>query len=240
MFWMTSGSIKESCFMAKILIVDDDTELRDAVSHMLGSLGFIVDPASNTIEAEDLLDGFTYDLIVLDWVLPDSTGIELLRKIRLAGKHIPLIMLTGKNSLKDKMDGLEGGADDYLTKPFHMKELVARINAVLRRPPTIQDGSISLSGITLDAREKCVRHGTETVSVTRQEFLLLEFLMKNPGQVFSQEALVERAWTSLSESSPDTVRVHMSRLRKKLKQYVEDCPIKTVHGLGYRFVVKQE
>ena len=223
--------------MSKILIVDDDIGLCDAVSSTLASCGYVVDQANDPLEAEEMLFGFTYDLIILDWMMPHSTGIEFLSKIRASGLQTPVIMLTGMSSIENKSDGFDTGADDYLTKPFHMKELLARVRAVLRRPKSMQESAVTLSGFTLDTRTKEVHFKDEAIKVTRQEYLLLEFLMRNPGQVFPQEVLVERAWSSLSESSPDTVRVHMSRLRKKLKEYTDSCPIETVHGLGYKFVI---
>ncbi|MBX9667729.1 MAG: response regulator transcription factor [Candidatus Obscuribacterales bacterium] len=221
--------------MTKILIVDDDVSLCASITQTLADYGYVVDQTHSAVDAKALLDGFTYDIILLDWMMPEMTGIEFLSNLRLAGNPTPVIMLTGMNSTEHKEGGLDSGADDYLTKPFQIRELVARIRAVLRRPQAMKDASITLSGITIDTRCSAVRIGQEEIKVTRQEFLLLEYLMLNPNQAFSHEFLVERAWSSLSESSPDTVRVHMSRLRKKLGKV---CPIETVHGIGYKFVTQ--
>ena len=226
--------------MPKVLIIDDDAEICSVVSKSLGDNGFIVDQAHTALDAKEILRSCEFELVLIDWNLPDSTGLQILRALRESGNHTPVIMLTGMSSIDYKTDGLESGADDYITKPFDERELLARINAVLRRPRAIQDACLSLAGVTLDLGTKKAKLGDTEVELSKQEFLLLEFLMKNPGRVFSHTTLVERAWSSLSESSADTVRVTMSRLRKKLGKNQADCPIKTVHGLGYRFVAEPE
>lgn len=177
-----------------------------------------------------------YDLIILDWMMPGQPGIEFLAKFRAAGVQTPVLMLTGMNTTQNKADGLETGADDYLTKPFDTRELVARVRALLRRPQALEGAQIAIGKICLDTRSTRVTCNGQDIALTRQEYLLLEFLMRNRDQVFSAETLVSRAWSTLSESSPDTVRVHMSRLRKKLEAGSgEDCPIKTMHRVGYMF-----
>ena len=226
--------------VAKILVVDDDYELRDTVTQSLTNEGYIVDSAPSAAEAEHMLDGFAYDLIILDWMMPDVTGIDFLRSMRKRGLETPVLMLTGMDTVDDKATGLDTGADDYLTKPFVRKELLARVRAVLRRPKKLEATEITLANITLNSVAQRAKRDSEELKLTRQEFLLLEFLMRNKNIIFSSEALVERAWSSLSESSPDTVRVHMSRLRKKLGEDIDDCPIKTVHGQGYIFVAEED
>ncbi len=223
--------------MPKVLIIDDDVEICSAVSKSLGN-GFIVDQAHTALDAKEILRSSEFELLLIDWNLPDSTGLQILRDLRESGDQTPVIMLTGMSTIDYKTDGLESGADDYITKPFNERELLARINAVLRRPRAMHDSLISRAGLTLDLGTKKAKLGDTEVELSKQEFLLLEFLIKNPGRVFSHNTLVERAWSSLSESSADTVRVTMSRLRRKLGK--EDCPIKTVHGLGYRFVADPE
>ncbi len=221
--------------MTKILVVDDDLELSNITQQALKEEGFVADVANCVADAEPMLFGFAYDLIILDWMMPNKTGIEFLNEIRNRGIHTPVLMLTGMDSTDNKATGLDTGADDYLTKPFQRKELLARVRALLRRPAKIESNELCMSNITLDTRTLRVMRGPEEIKLTKQEYLLLEFLMRNANEVFSQEALVERAWSSLSESSPDTVRVHMSRLRKKLSADLDSCPIRTVHGQGYFF-----
>ncbi len=225
--------------MAKILVVDDDFELCQSIETSLVSLGFLVDYANTSDMAEEMLLGYEFDLIILDWVIPPISGIDFLKQIRERGLKTPIIMLTAKTTIDERSHGLETGADDYLTKPFAMKELVARIRAVLRRPASYASSKIDLAGITIDTqafRVMCV--GVE-IKLTRQEFLLLEYLMKNPDRVISQESLASRAWPTMAESTPDTVRVHMSRIRRKLSKEGNSCPIKTLHGTGYMFVSQE-
>ncbi|MBX9692856.1 MAG: response regulator transcription factor [Cyanobacteria bacterium] len=226
--------------MAKILLVDDDFVLCESIESSLTPLGFVVDCA-NTVEiAEEMLLGFEFDLIVLDWVIPPATGIDFLEKIRAKGVTTPVIMLTGKGTIDERSQGLETGADDYLVKPFHMKELVARIRAVLRRPASYSNSVITMSGISLDTQTVRVEQDGHEIKLTRQEYLLLEYLMKNANRVFSQEVLATRVWPTMAESTPDTVRVHMSRMRRKLSSDGRLCPIKTVRGTGYIFVSDDE
>lgn len=168
--------------------------------------------------------------------MPGKTGIDYLQEIRDRQICIPVLMVTGMNTTDQKVKGLDTGADDYLTKPFEKKELIARVNALLRRPKLVEHKELKVSGVVLDTRTgRTTWHGRE-IKLTKQEYLVLEFLMRNKNEAFSQEALVARAWSSLSESSPDTVRVHMHRLRKKFEDGPAPCPLQTVHGQGYKFV----
>lgn len=220
--------------MSKILAVDDDCALAGAIQETLTGSGYVVDTAESAEEAESMLFSSAYDLIILDWQMPGLTGIDYLHKLRSKGVSTPVLMLTGMNSIEQKATGLDTGADDYLTKPFNTKELLARVRALLRRPQSMVSSVLSASGVSVDTSTLKVMCGPAEVKLTRQEFLLLEFLMRHKNQVFNSEALVERAWSTLSDSSPDTVRVHLSRLRKKLES-AGSCPIKTHHGQGYVF-----
>ncbi len=223
------------CSVTKILVIDDDYELSETTQQSLVNEGFVADVAHSVAEAQPMLFGFAYDLIILDWMMPNVSGIEFLAELRREGVHTPVLMLTGMDSLEHKEAGLDTGADDYLTKPFSRRELLARVRALLRRPQQLVNTELSSANISLDTRSLKVLCGDQEIKLTRQEYLLLEFLMRNKNEVFSSEALVERAWSSLSESSPDTVRVHMSRLRKKLSPDLDSCPIRTLHGQGYVF-----
>lgn len=222
--------------MSKVLIIDDDMELSETIQQSLVNEGHIADVASSADEAEAILHGFAYDIIILDWMMPGKAGIELLKQWRQRGVDTPVLMLTGMNSPDHKEAGLDTGADDYLTKPFFRKELLARVRALLRRPRKIESlDLIQLGNISLNRKSLEVTCNNQQVKLTRQEFILLEFLMRNKNEVFSAEALAERAWSSMSDSSPDTVRTHMSRLRKKLGPDLESCPIQTVYAQGYVF-----
>lgn len=219
--------------MSKILILDDDDALAQSVEDILSAQGYIVDAAYESEMAETMLRLSPYDLLILDWNMPDISGIDFLAKLRKSGSQIPVLMLTGMDSVDNKTEGLDTGADDYLTKPFNSKELVSRVKAILRRPKLVESSEFTTGKLILNAGSKQVTYGGEEIKLTRQEFLLLEFLLRNRGRVFNSEALVERAWSTLSDSSPDTVRVHMFRLRKKLEAGGDDCPIRTVVGQGY-------
>lgn len=221
--------------MSKILLIDDDYVLTESIQDALQDDNFIADVANSPADALAMLDGFVYDLIIMDWVMPDMHGIELLAMLRKKGLTTPVIMLTGMSLVDNKVQGLETGADDYLTKPFAMKELISRVRALLRRPKTLVSSELSRSGVVIDVKSSRVSwHGKE-LKLTKQEFQLLEFLMRHHDEVFSHDALVERAWSSWSEASPDAVRMHMSRLRKKFDNNSDACPIRTVHGKGYMF-----
>jgi DNA-binding response OmpR family regulator len=220
--------------VSKVLVVDDDISLSQSVQETLSAFGYVVDVANSVDEAETMLFASVYELIILDWVMPGVHGIDYLARLRGRGVQTPVIMLTGMNTIDHKSAGLDTGADDYLTKPFNTKELLARVRALLRRPPVMKSSLLAVGNVSVDTKTLQVKCAENEVKLTRQEFLLLEFLMRYPNQVFNSEALVERAWSTLSESSPDTVRVHLSRLRKKLES-AGVSPIKTHHGQGYLF-----
>ncbi len=219
--------------MSKILIVDDDTKVTESLKEGLHALDYVVDISNSATDAEDKLAVSSYDCLIVDWQMPHKSGVELVADLRKKGLPTPILMLTGKTSTEDKSTGLDIGADDYLTKPYAFRELVSRVRALLRRPKSFQLEELSCGDLSVNVASRRVTRAGKELNLTRQEFLLLEFLMRNRNQVFSSEALVERAWSSMSESSPDTVRAHMANLRKKLRVIDGDCPIKTVHGQGY-------
>lgn len=222
--------------MSRILLIDDDPRLLEALTDGLRAAGFIADSAINCREAEPLLAVSPYEVIILDWEMPGVSGIEFLVQLRNKGVQTPILMLTGRDSIDDKSAGLDQGADDYLTKPFHTKELISRVRALLRRPQKVEGMELTVGDLVLDQLSRRVLRNSVEIKLTRQEFLLLEFLMRHKDQVFNAETLVERAWSSLSESSPDTVRVHMANLRKKLEATGGECPIRTLHRQGYMLV----
>lgn len=222
--------------MSRILIVDDDAWLTQTLQESLTGAGYVADRAASAKEADNLLSKAPYELIVLDWEMPEKSGLNFLVEIRKRGVQTPVLILTGRDSIDDKTTGLDEGADDYLTKPFNTKEFISRVRALLRRPHQVESSSLTINDITLDQLSKRVTRNSVEIKLTKQEFLLLEFLMRHKDQVFNAETLVDRAWSSLSESSPDTVRAHMANLRKKLQVDGADCPIRTLHKQGYIFV----
>ncbi len=226
--------------MAKLLIVDDDTNLSTAVVDWLtSSEHHTVDAVEDGMEARDILDMVKYDLIILDWDLPRISGIDILRRFRSRGGTTPVLMLTGKSTVVDKESGFDSGADDYLTKPFHLRELSARVRALLRRPTQLSSDVLRAGKLTLDPVGFSVSKGKDPVTLSKLEFAVLEFFMRHPGEVFSVDALLERVWPLDSERSPEGVRTLIKRLRDKI-DYSEETLIQNVHGRGYKLVTPQE
>jgi DNA-binding response OmpR family regulator len=175
-----------------------------------------------------------FDLILLDWNLPDGNGIEVLRNYRKKNGLAPILMLTAMSAIENKEVGFEAGADDYLTKPFNARELAARVEALLRRPRDIIEETLTIRHITLHCgSHKVFKHGEE-VRLLPKEFALLEFLMRYSGQIFSSEQILERVWRSDSESLQETVRTTVNRLRNKIDVPGEPSIIENLRGIGYR------
>lgn len=222
--------------MAKILVVDDDVNLGDTVREILGHVGHLVDFASSGVEAEAIIFVSTYDLMIFDWEMPQLSGVDLLKRLRTQGVQTPVLMLTGRSGIDDKELGFDCGADDYLTKPFDSRELISRTKALLRRPAVIEAPEIRVGDIVLDSKAKRVLRAGAEITLTKQEYLLLELLMRNKDEVLSVEAIMSRAWSGWSDCSPDSVRVHITHLRKKLgTNNGGESPIRTVHRQGYLF-----
>ncbi len=223
--------------MAKILVVEDQPEQAETVKEWLERDHHQVEIASDGDEASFLLSTYAYDIVLLDWDLPKLSGLEVLRRYRNGGGKAHLIMLTGKRDIDSKELGLDGGADDYLTKPFEPRELSSRIRAVQRRPTLGSDNILRCGPILLDVSKGKVVKGSEEVQLMPQEYALLEFLMRHPQQIFSADALLNHVWKSASDATGIAVRTSIMRLRKKLQ--IEGKPpfISTVHGIGYRLEV---
>jgi len=221
--------------MSKILFVDDDKQLAAVASDWLIAENHVVDVVNDGKEALSRLEFYPYDLVVLDLTLPGLDGVQVCRQYRAAGGHTPIIMLTGRTEVEQKMEGLDSGADDYLTKPFELRELSARVRALLRRPKEVLAEVLQAGPIKLDIKaQKLTRDGIE-IRLLPQQMLLLEFFMRNPREVFSSEALLDRIWSSEAETSPDTVRVHITRIRQKLDEEGKPSFIRTLHRVGYSF-----
>lgn len=176
-----------------------------------------------------------YDLIILDWQLPGMTGVELCKNYRNRGGESPVMMLTARSSIDDREQGLDSGADDYLCKPFALKELSARVRALLRRSSKASSNVLELRDICLDPSSLRVTKAGKSVHLEPKEFALLEFFLRHPDTVFSADALLTRVWESDTEASPEAIRTYIRGLRKKLSTKDEPSLITTVHGLGYKF-----
>lgn len=220
--------------MAKILVIEDDMELCDNIRTWLELERHVVEFAHKGKLGAELLQAFTYDAVVLDWELPEMTGIEILRELRNRGRVTPVLMLTGKGTITDKESGFLSGADDYLTKPFSMKEMCLRVNSLLRRGQILSDGMLKVRDLTLDPKKFRVKKDGKEIRLLPKEFALLEFLMRHPDEIYSAEALLERIWVSESDASPEAVRTTLRRLRLKIEKEGEEPLITTVHGVGYR------
>ncbi len=220
--------------MAKILIVEDDRGLAELISDWLAGENHTVETVWDGKEGQSRLTHYTYDLLIVDWNLPDVSGIQIIRKMRQDGLGTPTLMLTAKSSLDDKESGLDAGCDDYLTKPFEMRELSARVRALLRRVPTAYAEALVSGALTLNSTACRLTINGEEVRIQPLEFTLLEFFMRNQNRVFSLDALIQRVWGFSHDVSEDGVRSSIKRLRKVLGDS-EGERIKNVHGLGYRF-----
>jgi len=220
--------------MAKILMVEDDVNFAEKAREFLQVEQHVVDLAHNGEDGWQFLSTYKYDLLILDWNMPGMTGVELCKKYRASGGNAPILMLTGKDGIEDKEVGFDSGADDYLTKPFHARELTARIRALTRRPPMVQADKVTIGNLTLDCISYKLTKNRQEVQLQPKEYTLLEFLMKNPNKVFSSKALLERLWDADAEASEDTIRTYMKNLRRKISSGDEVCPIRTIHGLGYK------
>ncbi len=221
--------------MSKILLVEDDEKLARLILDFLPKEQFQCEWASNGRDAQDLLAVSAFDALILDWDLPHVDGVSVLKNYRSKGGVAKVLMLTGKDQISEKEIGFDSGADDYLTKPFHFKELAMRLRALLRRPTEMLSDVLKLRGIELYSdTHKVVKNGV-AVELLPKEFAVLEFFMKHPNHIYNLEALQTHIWPSDSESSPETIRVHVARIRSKIESDGEPAIIKTVHRRGYMF-----
>lgn len=221
-----------------ILIVEDEQPIREMIAFSLRRAGFEVDEAPDSRAARARIADRRPDLVVVDWMLPELSGLELTRRLKRDAdtQELPVIMLTARAAEADKVSGLESGADDYVTKPFSPRELVARINAVLRRAtPGGPDGRVRFGTLALDPVAHRVTAGERAVALGPTEYRLLAYLMCHPDRVLSRGQLLDRVWGGDSYPDERTVDVHIRRVRKALEPSGHDRHIQTVRGAGYRF-----
>ncbi len=218
----------------RLLLVEDDVSLSTVVERGLREDGYAVDTSATVFDARCQLGVNQYDLVVLDVGLPDGSGLDLCREIRAGRRHLPVLMLTARDGLSDKVAGLDAGADDYLTKPFDYPELTARIRALLRRPAESHQPVLQVGDVRLDPASRVAWRGAITVPLTAREFSLLEFLLRHPGEVVSRERLLEHVWDAHYDGLSNVVDVHIANLRRKLASPDGPDPLTTVRGVGYR------
>jgi two-component system phosphate regulon response regulator PhoB len=222
----------------QVLVVEDERPIREMIAFGLRRAGFDVVEAEDTRQARTSLADRRPDIVLVDWMLPDMTGLEFTRALKKDKdmRDVPIIMLTARAEEQDKVSGLESGADDYVTKPFSPRELLARINAVLRRThPTTADSVLTLGPLTLDVAGHRVMAGEATVPLGPTEYRLLAFFMTHAERVYSRSQLLDRVWGGNVYVEERTVDVHIRRLRKALEPFQSDAFIQTVRGSGYRF-----
>lgn len=217
----------------RLLLAEDEEELSRALVTVLKHNHYSVDAVCNGQDAIDYLETGVYDGAVLDIMMPKADGITVLKKIRSDGISVPVLLLTAKAEIDDRVTGLDAGADDYLTKPFAMKELLARIRAMTRRQSDTTDNLLSFGNITLDRASYQLSGPKASFRLSGKEFQMLEMLMINPGQVISVEQFMEKIWGFDSETENNVVWVYISYLRKKLSSLEADVVIKATRGVGY-------
>jgi DNA-binding response OmpR family regulator len=221
----------------KLLIVEDEADFANALARGLRKQGYAVDVALDGEQGLELAEVNEYDLLILDLNLPGMDGLDICRQLRAAQPQLLVLMLTARCRLSDRVTGLDAGADDYLVKPFHFDELAARIRALFRRDMRVREPIIELADLKLDPGSGIVWRGNHRLELNRKEFGILEYLMRHPGEVVSQEALLEHVGESSVNPFSNAVRVHITLLRRKLgddagkPRYIE-----TVVGKGYRFL----
>ncbi len=212
----------------RILIVEDEHRIANNIKKGLEQEHYAVDVAYDGEIGLDLGLSEDYDLLILDLMLPGLDGITICKKIREANNHVPVLILTAKAQIRDKVEGLDNGADDYLTKPFSFDELLARVRALTRRPKNTLGSVLKSSGITLDTTAFIVKKDNKLISLSNKEFTLLQYLMRNSGKIISKEEIINHVWDYDSNILSNTIEVYIRNLRKK------NIPIQTVRGFGYK------
>jgi len=221
----------------KVLIVEDEVKMSSFLERGLKEEGYEVDIAADGAKGWQMACENRYDLFILDWMVPQLSGVELCRKIRESGVTVPVILLTAKDSTEDKVAGLDAGADDYVTKPFSFDEMLARIRALMRRPAKVLEETHLESGrLKLDLLRRHVYVGQNKVALSQKEFKLIEFLLRHKGNPVSRTQIAEQVWDLQFDPMSNTIDVYINFLRKKIDHVQSGCRIETVRGVGYRLV----
>lgn len=218
----------------RILVIEDDPKINDFLKISLESEYYAVDTTANGEDGYYLASTNTYDIIILDSMLPGKPGLEICRDLRTHGVKTPIIGLSVKSETANKVGFLNAGADDYLTKPFSFEELIARIHALMRRPQSIQSDLLEVGDVVLDAKSHIVKKKGKEIYLTRKEFLLLEYLMRNRGSVLSRGMILEHVWDMNADPFSNTIETHIMTLRRKIDSPSKARLIQTVPGIGYK------
>lgn len=231
----------------RVLLVEDEPDLGTAIKRTLNQEKYVVDWVLDGTTAWNYLDSkwTQYTLAIFDWLLPGVSGLELCKRLRVRSNPLPVLMLTARDRMEDKVAGLDAGADDYLVKPFGMEELLARLRALQRRSPQIQPSHLQIGDITLDYGTHTVYFQNilgikQVVSVTTKEFQLLEYFMKHPNQIVTRDQIQNQIWEVNAEAASNVVAAQIRLLRRKLAQIGCDDLIETLHGIGYRLNLSYE
>jgi len=230
---VTSGSGSGG---ARVLVVDDDPQLREALTRALELDGYVIDTASNGVKALEAIGSQRPDVMVLDVMMPYVGGLDVCRTLRDRKDRLPILVLTARDEIGDRVAGLDAGADDYLTKPFALEELRARLRALLRRTATDVDGEdavLSYADLVLDPAARTVHRGERPVDLTRTEYALLELLLRNAGRPLPRDVIMDRVWGWESEPTSNSLEVFVGYLRRKTEAGGEPRLIHTVRGVGY-------
>jgi DNA-binding response OmpR family regulator len=214
----------------RILVVEDEHKIANSIKKGLTQESFAVDVAFEAQVGFDLALGEEYDVIILDRLLPGMDGVEVCRKLRAENIHTPILILTAKGQTSDKVEGLNAGADDYLTKPFAFEELLARVRALARRPKSTLNSILKISDLTLNTATFEVKRGNKSIQLSNREFALLEYLMRHPGQILTTDQIIGHVWNYDADVLPNTVEVYIGYLRGKIGTDL----IRTIRGFGYK------
>jgi len=223
----------------RILVVDDEVELTDPLSRLLTREGYSVDAAYDGTSGSQLAQSGSYDLLILDWMLPGKTGLEICQELRRQGKTTPVLFLTAKDTLDDRVQGLDAGADDYLVKPFELRELLARVRALLRRSSSPSSSTTSqrftVADLELDSENQVAYRQGRIIDLSDKESQLLQYFMENTGQLLTHAQILQYLWKDDEPPSSNVIAALIRLLRRKIEQADETQLIHTVYGKGYRF-----
>ncbi|MFN8571122.1 MAG: response regulator transcription factor [Gemmatimonadaceae bacterium] len=217
----------------RILVIEDDVRLADMLARSLREQGYAVDLAPDAEKGIYQAAVNTYDAIVLDVGLPRASGLDVAREVRKRGNAVPILMLTARGTLGDRVSGLDAGADDYLTKPFELEELYARLRALLRRMPAVLPSMLRVADLELDTASQVVRRGGQDIPLTGKEYVMLEYLARHAGRVVGRAELCEHVWDENHDPFSNAIEVYINRLRKKVDEGYDEALIQTKRGAGY-------